>query len=130
MKKIIFALLVTALFTACQKEDENGDLGGFWKIIRLDDLAVDNENTDISQESRFWAIQLNLLEIRLSKYDRHYSRFQLTGDSLFVQTIDDNTNLKAYGIYNNADERYKVLQLSNRSMMLRSKYAEITFRKV
>ena len=129
MKKIIFALLVTALFTACQKEDENGDLGGFWKIIRLDDLAVDNENTDISQESRFWAIQLNLLEIRLSKYDRHYSRFQLTGDSLFVQTIDDNTNLKTYGIYNNADERYKVLQLSNRSMMLRSKYAEITFRK-
>lgn len=129
MKKIIFALFAVALFTACQKEDENGDLGGFWKIIRLDDLNVDNEDTDISKESRFWAIQLNLLEIRLSEYDRHYSRFQLTGDSLFVQTIDDNTDLKAYGIYNNANERYGVLHLSDRSMILRSKHAEISFRK-
>ena len=128
MKKSIFILICLTALTSCQKEDYNGDLGGYWKLQQIE-LTVSDSVINTREESRFWAIQLNLLEIRLSKYDRHYSRFQLTGDSLFVQTIDDNTNLKTYGIYNNADERYKVLQLSNRSMMLRSKYAEITFRK-
>ncbi len=129
MKKTIFLLFIIATFVACQKEDENGDLGGFWKIVTLDDLSINDENTDISNESRFWGIQLNLLEIRLSKYDRHYSRFQHVGDSLFVQTIDDDTNLKAYGIFENSNERYGILHLSDRSMKLRSKHAEIHFRK-
>lgn len=128
MKKIILILLATATFIACQKEDDNGDLGGFWKLLEIEEV---NSTTpiNVADESRFWCIQLDLLEIRLSRYDRHYSRFQHVGDSLFVQTINDNTDLSAYGIYNNSNERYGVLHLNSKSMVLRSKYAKLTFRK-
>ena len=128
MKKIILILLATATFIACQKEDDNGDLGGFWKLLEIEEV---NSTTpiNVADESRFWCIQLDLLEIRLSQYDRHYSRFQHVGDSLFVQTINDNTDLSAYGIYNNSNERYGVLHLNSKSMVLRSKYAKLTFRK-
>ena len=128
MKKIILILLATATFIACQKEDDNGDLGGFWKLLEIEEV---NSTTpiNVADESRFWCIQLDLLEIRLSQYDRHYSGFQHVGDSLFVQTINDNTDLSAYGIYNNSNERYGVLHLNSKSMVLRSKYAKLTFRK-
>ena len=128
MKKIILILLATATFIACQKEDDNGDLGGFWKLLEIEET---NSTTpiNVADESRFWGIQLNLLEIRLSQYDKHYSRFQHVGDSLFVQTINDDTDLRAYGIYNNNNERYGVLHLNRKSMVLSSKYAKLTFRK-
>ncbi len=128
MKKIILILLATATFIACQKEDDNGDLGGFWKLLEIEE-ANSTTPINVADESRFWCIQLDLLEIRLSRYDRHYSRFQHVGDSLFVQTINDNTDLSAYGIYNNSNERYGVLHLNSKSMVLRSKYAKLTFRK-
>ena len=128
MKKIILILLATATFIACQKEDDNGDLGGFWKLLEIEE-ANSTTPINVADESRFWCIQLDLLEIRLSRYDRHYSRFQHVGDSLFVQTINDNTDLSAYGIYNNSNERYGVLHLNSKSMVLRSKYAQLTFRK-
>lgn len=128
MKKIITFILLAITFTACQKEDNNGDLGGFWKLLEIDETNSETP-IDLTEESRFWGIQLDLLEIRFSKYDKHYSRFQHIGDSLFVQTIDDDTDLRGYGIYNNSDERYGVLQLNRNRMVLRSKYAKLTFRK-
>ena len=38
MKKIIIALLVAVTITACQKEDDNGDLGGFWKLLKIEKM--------------------------------------------------------------------------------------------
>lgn len=128
MKKIFILILATIAFTACQKEDENGDLGGFWKLMEIEEAGA-AEALNTKEENRFWGIQLNLLEIRITHEDRHYSRFQHVGDSLFVQTIDDNTDLRAFGIYNNPNERYGVLHLNSKSMILRSKYAKLTFRK-
>ena len=128
MKKIIIFMFAAMTFIACQKEDENGDLGGFWKLMEIAEEGA-TELIDTKHDNRFWGIQLNLLEIRINDKERHYCRFQHVGDSLFVQTIDDNTNLQAYGIYNNSNERYGVLHLSSKSMILRSKFAKLTFRK-
>lgn len=128
MNKIIIFLFAVITFTACQKKDENGDLGGYWKLQEIEESGKP-EPTNTKEESRFWGIQLDLLEIRITNNDRHYCRFQHVGDSLFVQTIDDDTDLRAFGIYNNTDERYAVLQLNRKSMILRSKYAKLTFRK-
>lgn len=127
MKKIIIFLLTTMLFTACQKEDDNGDLGGFWKITEIQEEGMPPVNT--VNENRFWGIQLNLLEIRVTHSEKHYCRFQHVEDSLFVQTIDDDSDLRVYGIYNNGNERYGVVHLNSKSMILRSKYAKVTFRK-
>ena len=129
MKKIFYILFVAVTFTACQKEDENGDLGAFWKIMEIEEHGT-GITTYLADKSHFWAIQLNLLEIRKTYDDRHYCRFQHTGDSLFVQTINnDDTDLKAWGIYENGNERYAVLLLNDKSMILNSKYAKVTFKK-
>ena len=60
MRKIIFLLLAMVAFTACQKEDENGDLGGFWKLLQINEANADAP-IDVTEESRFWGIQLNLI---------------------------------------------------------------------
>ncbi len=129
MKKIISILLLAATLTACQKEDDNGDLGAFWKIMEIEDHTT-GEITNLSGKSHFWGIQLNLLEIRKSENYITYCRFQHIGDSLMVQTIgDENTDLKQWGIYENKNERFGIMHLNSKSMILNSKYARIIFRK-
>lgn len=127
MKKLIIALFTACALISCQKEDENGELGGFWKILEIEE--ADGNIIKTVEESRFWAIQLNLIELRPIEQIKYYCRFQHVGDSLFVQAIDQNCDLQAFGIYENKDERYKVEKLSDRRMVLRSKHAKIRFRK-
>ena len=116
--------MITAatLLCSCQKEDENGDLGGFWKIMeRTDSKGV---TTDTKEESLFWRVQLKLMQI-----NNTYARFQHTADSLFVQLIDHNGNgLKHFGIYNK-EERFAVEHLDRNGMILKSDSARIRFRK-
>lgn len=129
MKKILYILFASSMFIACQKEDENGDLGAFWKIMSIEEHATGNVSY-LADESHFWAIQLDLLEIRKTKDDRYYCRFQHIGDSLMVQTINnDNADLKLWGIYDNSNERYAIELLNSKSMILNSKNARVTFRK-
>lgn len=128
MKKIIIFILLVSTLICCQKKDDNGDLGGFWKLIEIEE-AGSAAPIDVAMESRFWGIQLDLLEIRITQTNKHYCRFQHVEDSLFVQTIDDDTDLRAFGIYDNSNERYEIVRLNRKSMILHSKYAKLTFRK-
>lgn len=123
MKKIIIALLVAVTITACQKEDDNGDLGGFWKLLKIE--KSDGETIDTKEASLFWRVQLDLIQI-----GDCYGRFQHTGDSLFIQMIDvAPAILKEHGIENPANERFAVEHLSRKSMTLKSDYARLRFRK-
>ena len=123
MKKIIFLLLGIALFASCQKEDDNGDLGGNWKLTHIEDFAIDSI-IDKRMEDRFWAIQLDLIQIGNGK-----GRFQHVNDSLFVQMIRKTDEPEEYGLYDQDNARYGVEHLSRKSMVLRSRFAELTFRK-
>ena len=111
------------LFTSCQKADHNGDLGGFWKLQQIE-LAKNDSVINKKQESRFWAIQLDLIQIGSGK-----GRFQHVGDSLYVQMITNITGPNDYGIFNPKDERFRVIQLNRKRMTLRSKDATLTFSK-
>lgn len=115
-------IAAATLFCSCQKEDKNGDLGGFWKIMeRVDSKGV---TTDTKEESLFWAVQLKLLRI-----GNTYARFQHTGDSLFVQLIDHNgKRLTPYGIYKK-EERFAVEHLDRNGMILKSDSVKLRFRK-
>ena len=123
MKKFFFSVVTLLLLSACQKADDNGDLGGFWKLLKIEDLAT-NETTDTKDVDRFWAIQLDLLSI-----NGCYGRFQHAGDSLFVQMIRKTDEPEEYGLYDQDNARYGVEHLSRKSMVLRSRFAELTFRK-
>ena len=124
MKKIIYILLCTTLFASCQKADENGDLGGFWKLLQIEEVGNDTI-IDKRDEDRFWAIQLRMITTN----NGGKGRFQHTGDSLFVQMLQKPQDAKAVGLYNHEDERFEVLILNRNSMVLRSSDATLTFRK-
>ena len=123
MKKTIFLLLCLATLASCQKEDHNGDLGGFWQLQQIG-LADDNTVINTREESRFWAVQLELIQIGNGK-----GRFQHVGDSLYIQMITMPANASDYGLFNPMDERFGVVHLDRNGMILRSKDATLTFKK-
>lgn len=130
MKRIVFVLLTATLLGACQKADDNGDLGGNWKLLQI--LEFDSDSVmNVRKKGYSWAIQLDLLAINKKGEFNHpgKGRFQHIGDSLFVQMINIPHNATEFGLYNPKDERFKVELLNNRKMTLRSKYALLQFCK-
>ncbi|MBR6649686.1 MAG: lipocalin-like domain-containing protein [Bacteroidaceae bacterium] len=123
MKRVLFTMIVTALMLcSCQKEDKNGDLGGFWKIMETVDAK--GVCVDTKEESLFWRVQLKLMQI-----GKAYARFQHTGDSLFVQMIEHSgKGLQHLGIYRK-EERFAVEHLDRNGMILISDSVKIRFRK-
>ena len=82
MKRIIYILLCITLVISCQKADDNGDLGGWWKLMQIEEIENDTI-IDKSNEDCFWAIQLEMITTN----NGGKGRFQHIGDSLFVQMI-------------------------------------------
>ncbi len=124
MKRIIFILSVITLLTACQKEDKNGDLGGFWKLKQIEEIATDSI-IDLRDKDNFWSIQLKLL----TTTGGGKGRFQHVGDSIYIQMIYSPENPKEFGFYNPKDERFGVKHLDRNGMILQSKEAILTFKK-
>lgn len=124
MKRIIYILLALSLFSSCQKADKNGDLDGFWKLLQIEDFA-ENQIVDTREEDRFWSVQLDLM----TTTGGGKGRFQYIGDSLFVQMIYIPSNHRMVGLYNPKDERFGVVHLSSKKMILQSKDALLEFRK-
>lgn len=124
MKKVIYILLSLAVFSSCQKADKNGDLDGFWKLLQIEEFES-GTITNTKEEDRFWSVQLDLM----TTTGNGKGRFQHIGDSLFVQMIQIPKKSKEVGLYNPLDERFGVVHLSAKKMILRSKYVELNFRK-
>ena len=121
MKKIAFILITLTALASCQKEDHNGDLGGFWKLQQIE-LADSVINT--REKSCFWAVQLDLIKIGDGK-----GRFQHVSDSLYIQMITMPSDPKSLGLFNPKDERFGVIHLDRNGMVLRSKDATLTLKK-
>lgn len=121
MKKIAFILITLTALASCQKEDHNGDLGGFWKLQQIE-LADSVINT--REKSCFWAVQLDLIQIGDGK-----GRFQHVADSLYIQMITMPSDPKSLGLFNPKDERFGVIHLDRNGMVLRSKDATLTLKK-
>ncbi len=116
-------ILTTTGIISCQKVDKNGDLGGFWKVMEI--TPNDGEVINKKEESFFWRIQLDLIQI-----GNTYGRFRHEGDSLFIQMIEtDNHQLTDYGLYNAKNERFAVEHLDRNKMILQSESAEIKLKK-
>ena len=53
--------------------------------------------------------------------------FQHVGDSLYVQMVYLPADCKYYGLYNPKDERFEVVHLDGKKMILKSKYVKLDF---
>ena len=128
MKRFLYIMLCATTFatvlTSCQKADDNGDLGGWWKLLEIEELENDTL-IDKRDEDRFWAIQLRMITTN----NGGKGRFQYTGDSLFVQMIQKPSNGKDVGMYNPESERFGVNTLTNKKMILQSEEVVLKFRK-
>lgn len=128
MKKALYIILSAALLASCQKADDNGDLGGFWKLLQIEEVKNDS-CIDKSGEDCFWAIQLRMITANKDGKVIGKGRFQHTDDSLFVQMIQKPGNGKSVGLYSPDNERFFVNRLTGKSMVLQSDSVILTFRK-
>ncbi|MBR2607759.1 MAG: lipocalin-like domain-containing protein [Bacteroidaceae bacterium] len=113
---------------ACQKADDNGPLGAFWKLLEVEYLA-DGSKNDLRAQNLFMAVQLNLMQFSGNKL--HYARFQHQGDSLFIQMIGgdaDKKFLESFGL-NGQEQRFFVEKLNSKSLILKSEYSILRFKK-
>lgn len=124
MKKAIYILLGTILIVSCQKQDHNGDLGGFWKLLQIEELENDTI-IDKRNEDRFWSIQLAMITTK----DGGKGRFQHIDDSLFIQMKLLPYSPKDVGMYTPEDEHFAVNELDRNRMVLQSDQVILTFRK-
>ena len=121
---LIFAILLTV---SCQKADDNGELGAFWKLFEVE-YHSDASKSDHRQQSLFLAVQLNLMQFSCNGL--HYARFQHQGDSLFIQIIGDADDgfLENFGL-DGPELRFSIEKLNRNSLVLKSEYSTLYFKK-
>ena len=128
VKLYFVSFLLLSLLVSCQKADDNCALGGFWKLLEVESVAS-GEKSDCRPNGYFMSVQLDLMTLRGS--GSHYARFQHQGDSLFVQIIDDDADdkfLNSFGL-SSRQERFFVQKLTSKSLILKSVYSILTFKK-
>lgn len=141
---IILFILITA-FASCDKWPLNSTLEGQWQILSIE-RGVDKR--DVKNEKRFWNLQLHVLMLeRYMDQDEFFAHFHYRNDSIVLSDIcfpsnnetsandnvlmtqeDIESNLTPYGI-DVLNEGFRVLQLSDRTMMLQHGDKVITFVK-
>ncbi len=125
----LLLLLLLFAFSSCQKADDNGELGGFWKLMEVE-YAATGEVKELEQNSYFMAVQLDLMQFR-GDAGSCYARFSHKGDSLFVWMIDDSVSsslLHAYAM-DATEQRFCVEALDVKRLILKSNFSILRFKK-
>ena len=142
MKKLLLIIpLILLTFSSCELEtSDNGDLDGFWHLEGIDSLAT-SVHQNVSEQKLFWAFQMDLLQLRGSEQE-FYLRFNHEGNCLDlfnphlrdrekddpVLTDKDMYLILPYGI-NATEERFQVLKLNSREMVLQNAILKLSFRR-
>ena len=88
VRTLLIVLLALLLSTACDKLPRNGALDGQWQLVRLN-------HTDVTAQRIYWAVQLDLIQLRspivAPSTSVAYSggvtlRFTHRTDSLWIET--------------------------------------------
>ena len=144
-KYIIAILSVIISLTACSlHHDDSGELGGYWHLTGVDTLATSGHR-DVSDETIFWAVQFDLIQLkgadrqgvgrefyaRFDRQDGHLTLYDIheknrsAGDPVVV--ADSLVVVHPYGIHEMV-ETFKTLRLDKHEMVLQSPMLRLTFR--
>lgn len=133
----LFVLIIPFLLFSCDKQDDNGRLGGLWQMKEWKSLP--SGQVVAGKEDRiFYSVQLDLMKFqKIGDTEASYflSRFSHRGDSLIIGTVYSRPNdsivsvsmLAPYGVPK--DGRFHIDHLSDHSLVLSSDSARLTFRK-
>lgn len=142
-RNIMAAAAVAVALGACTIETSgNGDLDGFWHLVRVDTIATGGVK-DLSAERIFWSIQGPLLDVRDAdgRYQECISHFERQGDSLFIKEfyindreggdiiVDSQMQLAPFGI-NSLKEHFYIMDLSGSHLALESATLHLSFEKM
>ena len=128
-------LLLTAAFTSCTKEDNNGDLGGNWQLLCWQSLP-DGATAATNADGIYYTIHRSTLRLRrLDLADTYLASFAVRGDSLvldrvFLSPFDEPAtpaDLAPFGFA--ATGRMRIVSLSSDRLVLQSDAARLMFRK-
>lgn len=137
------SVIALSALSSCEIETSaNGDLDGFWHLVRVDTLSTGGVR-DMSAGRVFWSVQADLLNI--TDYDRHYKgylfHFENTGSSLRVYDpyednraegdikVEDPSVLFPLGV-NALDETFGIDRLDGSSMTLSTDELRLNFKKM
>ena len=143
LTRFILIISVISLMTACHMESsDNGHLDGFWHLVRVDTLSTGG-TSDLHQDYFFWAFQFQLLSVRNTQKspEEYFLRFQRQGDELVLShpfqyvlqgkdaPVENIDLLRPFGI-NDQEERFRIVHLSSRRMMLQNHFLVLTMQKL
>jgi len=131
------------LFSSCEIDtSNNGKLDGYWHLNSIDTLTTGG-TLDLSEETRFWAIQMNWLNTvdRGGKAGNFIFRFEHNDGTLRLYDPRRNARLEGdpevvsadvlhpFGV-NSLDETFNVEKLSGSSMTLSTDKLRLHFKKL
>ena len=143
LTRFFLIISVISLMTACHMESsDNGHLDGFWHLVRVDTLSTGG-TSDLHQDYFFWAFQFQLLSVRNTQKspEEYFLRFQRQGDELVLShpfqyvlqgkdaPVENIDLLRPFGI-NDQEERFRIVHLSSRRMMLQNHFLVLTMQKL
>lgn len=145
-KYILFPLILFVAvlpFVSCELEtSDNGDLDGFWHLVRIDTLATQG-TCDMKQERIFWSFQKDLLKVDdktggnssiLLRFNRSGGNLTLSDPYIYDREagdikLDDVEPLRPFGI-NAITETFSVEGLSGSHMTIASPVLRLSFKKM
>lgn len=140
---IVTVMLALSFTASCTLETSgNGDLDGYWHLVRVDTLATGG-TCDMSEELVFWAIQGKLLNTadRSTSSNGFIMRFNAEDGCLSVYDIhthdrangdvkvEDPVVLSPFGI-NALEEKFVIESLSSKRMTLSTEVLRLSFYKL
>ncbi len=136
MKKYLLGLLLLLCFTACNKMDDSGDLGGLWQLTSWVKKAEPSTTYKDKTSRIFYAFNLGIMKTQNMYHSEFYlSRFSIKGDSLHIGNIyaqpgDALSPIEVLGEYGaDATGRFKIDKLTDDNLQLSNSENILTFRK-
>lgn len=136
------ALAVSVVASCDLETSDNGDLDGFWHLVRVDTLSTGGV-CDMSGRRVFWSVQMNLLNA--TDYDTaargYVFHFDNTGSTLRLYDayadnraegdikVEDPSVLSPLGI-NALEETFRIESLGSSRMTLATDELRLSFKKM
>ena len=147
MKNILYPsylFLICIIINSCDKLPQNGDLDGMWQVLTIElNGTIDN----IKDSQYYLSFQLDLFQLTTTRNNKiYYGYFDHKNDSIIFRQFSDMAEehptspdnypitsenisiINQWGFYTLRDSFY-IEHLTKDDMILRSKYARITYRK-